>query len=111
MTEPCSEFGVENVTSEHISRSLRLTLGGPRALGETLRCPELVLAQFWYHLGRSWAPLRGTWGHLGASCVPMLRSWGPLGLPLGPMAVPEGAFVLISFWKYDVFHKVLYKIS
>ena len=105
MTEPCSEFGVENVTSEHISRSLRLTLGGPRALGETLRCPELVLAQFWYDLGRSWAPLRGTWGHLGASCVPMLRSWGPLGLPWGSHGCSQGLICVDFQGKYSVFQR------
>ena len=105
MTEPCSEFVVENVTSEHISRSLRLTLGGPRALGETLRCPELVLAQFWYDLGRSWAPLRGTWGHLGASCVPMLRSWGPLGLPWGvPWLFPRADLCWFP-WEIQCFSK------
>ena len=105
MTEPCSEFVVENVTSEHISRSLRLTLGGPRALGETLRCPELVLAQFWYDLGRSWAPLRGTWGHLGASCVPMLRSWGPLGLPWGSHGCSQGLICVDFLGKYSVFQR------
>ena len=85
------------MTSEHISRSLRFTLGEPRAFGATLRCPELVLAQFWYDLGRSRAPLRETWGHLGGIVrlhAVVLGTPGSLG---GPMAVPKCTFVGISY--------------
>ena len=93
------------MTSEHISRSLRCTLGGPRAFGTTLRCPELVSAQFWYDLGGSWAPLRGTWGHLGGIVRPHAAILGPLGLPWGSHGCSRGYICVDFLGKYNVFHK------
>ena len=58
----------------------------------------------WADHGRLLDRLGGT---LGASCVPMLRSWGLLGLPWGPMAVPEGTFVLISYGNAVFFISVM----
>ena len=86
------------MTSEHISRSLRFTLGGPRAFGATLQCPELVLAQSWYDSGRSWGPL-------GGIVRPHAAILGPLGLPWGSDCCSRGYICVDFLWKYDVFHK------
>ena len=92
------------MTSEHISRSLSCTSGGPRAFGATLRCPEFVLAQFGYDLVRPWAPVRGIWGHRASPCCDLGDPLGSLG---GPMAVPEGTFVLMSFGNTTFFISVI----
>ena len=93
------------MTSEHISRSLSFTWGGPRAFGATLRCLELVLAQFWNDLGRSWAPLSGAWGHLGGIVHPHAAILGTPWAPLGSHGCSQGLICVDFPGKYSVFHK------
>ena len=93
------------MTPEHISCSLRCTLRGPRALGAALRCLELVLAQFYDDLGRSWAPLRGTWGHLGGILRPHAAILGTPWAPFGSHGCSQGPICVDFLWKYSVFHK------
>ena len=68
-----------------------------------------ALNWFWHSFGMIWVDhgrlLEGLGGTLGHHASPCCDLGDPLGSLGGPMAVPKGSFVLISFGKYSVFHK------